>query len=185
MSVREYAERMFPYAARAAAETGLYPSVILAQWGNESGWGTSYFASFNNHAGITYVEESIAAGPIPQPGIHGQTFARYATLGQFVSDYVRVMKLSYYRQVLQLCAEGAPADEVCYALGTSPYDAGGYMLNDIPGGKLMVILENYPELREFDQRPRPNPGVAGGGGGGYLILSVAILLGLGFLSRLK
>lgn len=169
MTPREYAQQMSPYANRASQQTGIYPSIILLQWGLESGWGTSHFASYNNHGGITYVDESIAAGPIPAPGVAGQTFAAYASLWQFADDYARVMSLSYYAEVRAACQRGEERTEICRQLGLSPYDAGHYELHGVPGAKLMNVLEHAPELAEYDNQPP----TGGGGAGRILLLALA------------
>jgi flagellum-specific peptidoglycan hydrolase FlgJ len=90
----QYLYTMFPYAKAAHAATGVFTSVILAQWAHETGFGTSDVAhNANNHGGIKYVEgASIASGK------YG-AYASYFTLDQFAQDYSRVLNLSYYELI--------------------------------------------------------------------------------------
>lgn len=106
-----YFERMFPYAQKASANTNLPTSVILTQWGHETGFGTSEVSkNAKNHGGIKKVASSIASGSY---GV----YASYSSLDQFVEDYSRVMNLSYYTKIRDA---GSP-DETIAAFAGSPY----------------------------------------------------------------
>lgn len=122
-----YMNRMQPYANRASGATGIPADVILAQWALESGSGTSAHSRNNNHGGIKWSQYSKTA--IKRSD---SEFAAYASLEDFTTDYIRVMKLSYYDKVRS--AGSVPA--AIKALGESPYDAGHYLINGTAGGKL-------------------------------------------------
>lgn len=130
-----YFERMFPYAKAASSATGLPISFILAQWGHETGFGTSDVAqNANNHAGIKYVE-----GASISNGKYG-AYASYSNLAQFVQDYARVMNLSYYKSVRGL---GNPEATIA-AIGKTPYAEDPNYASKIQG-----IFSTYG-LRGYD-----------------------------------
>jgi flagellum-specific peptidoglycan hydrolase FlgJ len=107
-----YFERMFPYAKTASAATNLPTSTILAQWGHETGFGTSDVSkNANNHGGIKFVE-----GISISSGNYG-AYAKYSSLDQFVQDYIRVMNLSYYTKIRNAVS---PEDTIS-AFAGSPY----------------------------------------------------------------
>lgn len=83
-------ESMFPEAQRAHSGTGVPTSVILAHWALETGYGTSgSYREGNNVGGVR-----TASGPYATGLLYGH--AKYATVQDGVSDYIRVMNLSYY-----------------------------------------------------------------------------------------
>lgn len=107
-----YLRSMSPYAAKASKQLGVTKEFILAQWAHESGWGGSQLSSQGyNHAGLKKSSYSkTAAGTL-------LGHARYNSLNDFVSDYVRVMQLPYYKNVL---AADTLEGEI-NAIGNSPY----------------------------------------------------------------
>lgn len=134
MSFAEYRTKMMPYAVRAKQATNIPTDVILVQWANESGNGSSQKAkNNNNHGGIKWSKYAVLAGK------DSGGFAIYASLDQFTTDYIRVMKLSYYNAVRTTGATGNVVNTI-KALGASPYDAGHYMLGTVAGGKLLNML---------------------------------------------
>ncbi|MFD0591156.1 glucosaminidase domain-containing protein [Paenibacillus sp. GCM10027627] len=127
-----YAQRMQSYAARAAAAVDMPVEVVLAQWALESGNGTSGHAkNHNNHGGIKYSKHSKTALQRSD-----SQFAGYRNLDDFVTDYIRVINLGYYDKV----REATTIEGTVKALGESPYDAGGYLLNGVKGGKLFNLM---------------------------------------------
>lgn len=113
MSKETYFQKMTPHANRASQSLGIPVPVILAQWGLETGFGTSAAAkNLNNHAGI----KSNSQGA----DYNGGTYAGYHSLNSFVSDYIRVMNLSYYNKVRQVGKTGNIANTV-KALDDSPW----------------------------------------------------------------
>lgn len=151
-----YVQQMLPWARRAAADTGLPVSVILAQWALETGWGRSYLATrHHSHAGIKYFPpHSIARGRAAVAGFH-RAFASYQDLQQFLADYRRVMMLRHYVEVRQVAAASHPsararAEAVALALGRSPWDAARYTRAGVQGQKLVDILVQH-RLWEHDE----------------------------------
>lgn len=133
MSVNSaYATKMDPYAAKAANALNMPKEVILAQWALESGNGTSSMAvNHNNHGGIKWSKYSKTAKKRSD-----SAFAHYNSIGDFTTDYIRVMKLSYYDDV----RSASTVEGTVKALGASPYDAGHYQSNGVPGAKLFNLM---------------------------------------------
>lgn len=146
----QFKTKMDSYAAKAAAAIPMNKDVILAQWGNESGNGTSSRAvNDNNYGGIKYSQYSTTAIK------KSDGFARYASIDGFVTDYIRVMKLSYYSGVRAAAATPGIADDV-KALGESPYDAGHYTTpGQAPGSKIASILGTTTGASTSAPKPKP------------------------------
>lgn len=124
-----------PYVARVLRELQLPSSigkVIEVQLANESARGSSEKAKQNNLGGIKYSTASKTA-------IKVGDFAAYKNLDDFFTDYIRVLRLSYYDNFRNV-AKGGNVSAAIVALGQSPYDAGHYALNGVPGGKLLNML---------------------------------------------
>jgi len=148
----EFFETMAPYAQQASQETGVPVSVILAQWALESGYGTSRFAKEGlNFGGIKLSSNSPTKEYMIQGGT-GAKFAKYSSISQFVEDYVRVLKLGYYKAV----REAGDALKAMEALAQSPYDAGGYA-----GGKLQKVWSQWNLQKYDDMEGLKVPGPAG------------------------
>lgn len=113
MSTKDiYLRSMSPYASRASKELGVTKEFILAQWAHESGWGKSGLSKEGyNHSGIKLSQYS----PTAKGTIYGH--AKYNSLNDFVTDYVRVMKLPYYKDVLK----ASTLEGEIQAIGNSPY----------------------------------------------------------------
>jgi len=131
-----FTDKMAPYAKRVKEEIGQPISLTLASWALESGYGTSKIAvGINNYAGIKYSKYSKVATKdttiYPNMG-----YASYRSIDDFVTDYIRVMSLSYYDKVRQAYATDGVEDDV-YALNASPYaEDQNY------GKKLIDILDS-------------------------------------------
>lgn len=174
MAAIDFFEKMAPYAQQAGAALSMFPSTILSQWALETGYGSSNLAqNANNYGGIKYISgKSIASGS-------QGAFAAYNSVSQFVQDYIRVMKLSYYDAVR---AGTSPQDEI-KALSASPYDEGRYS----GGSGLLNILTQY-NLVQYDA-----PGSAAGPGQGNTLTLPAgninyiawFLIGVGVLVMIK
>lgn len=135
MNEQDFFSRMAPYARQASLVLGIPSSVILAQWANESAYGTSSKAkNANNYGGIK--KGRGAAANVGEYEGH----AKYPSISSFVDDYIRVMKLNYYNQVR---AAGSPK-ETFIALGNSPYAETGYgRIQGQPGGWLEKLWEQW------------------------------------------
>lgn len=132
-------DTVLPYAQKASAALNIPVSSILTHWGLESAAGTSRFAQEgNNLAGIKLGQNSTTSDYMIQGG-SGAKFAKYASLDQFVDDYVRVLRLGYYKHVLTDDDPATPQNvEVLKDLANSPYDAGRYS-----GDKLLKYANSF------------------------------------------
>jgi flagellum-specific peptidoglycan hydrolase FlgJ len=96
MSKETYFKQMGGWASEASKLTGIPKEVILAQWGLETGFGSSTLAKYhNNHAGIKATSRNkdyIAT-------IGSLKYAGYNSMSAYIKDYARVMGLSYYDKV--------------------------------------------------------------------------------------
>lgn len=123
------------YCAQASKETGVLPSVILAQWGCETAWGTSLaWVHGHNFAGVS----------------SGGRVLDYPNYPAGLEAYVWVMKLPLYEPV-RAAAEHGPIEEA-QALGASPWAGDHYEGDapfDYPGGLLVDEIESY-FLARFD-----------------------------------
>ncbi len=122
------------WAAQASAECGVWPSVVLAQWADETAWGTSKaFAKGHNFAGVSK---------------NGQVIA-YANYPEGLAGYVWCLKLALYDPVR--AAHDAGADAQALALGASPWAAGHYIADGStePGSALVAIIADN-DLTKFD-----------------------------------
>jgi len=117
-----FADKIAPYAKKAAASLGMDPAVIMAQWLYETGNGSNTGTKYNNWAGIKLTKNSAAGAYQPADSIH----AGYKTPDAFVADYVRVMKLSYYNNVRKVAAPGADPMAAKAAIDASPYATQNY-----------------------------------------------------------
>jgi hypothetical protein len=142
-----FIQKVAAAAARCAADTGLWTSVVLAQWADETAWGTSRaWLLSNNPAGISP---------------HG-TIASYATEAVGFSEYIRTMNLSFYDGVRAAKLSGPLAQ--ARALGASPWAAGHYAgAGETPGSSLVTIIESN-DLTAYDGaegslNPKPQPQV--------------------------
>jgi cell wall-associated NlpC family hydrolase len=120
-----FVTQMTPWAQYASSQTGLDPNLILAQWGNETGWGSSHQWTANfNPAGIGITSDAVA----------GQGFG---SVKGGVDAYVNFLKTnSNYNQLLQ--TKGAQAQAV--ALGNSGWAAGKYDNGGGPGSSLLADM---------------------------------------------
>lgn len=146
-------------AQTASAATGVLPSVILAQWADETGYGTSSaFLSGNNYAGVS----------------PGGSVGSYPSKRDGLSAYISALNQHYYDPVR--LAKGSNAQAI--ALGQSPWAGSHYDYADYsaglplrPGVDLVTIIQTN-NLTTYDT------GSSAGGGPG-----VASLVGpLGFIA---
>jgi flagellum-specific peptidoglycan hydrolase FlgJ len=109
MGKQDFFEKMKAYAMTASSQTGIPYEVILAQWALESNYGSSDLAKrANNFAGIKYTSNA---------DFKSGAYAGYHSISNFVKDYVRIMKLPYYKKV----REAGNVKDALLALGDSPY----------------------------------------------------------------
>jgi hypothetical protein len=153
VSISFYTE-VLPDARIASERTGVPVSVVLAQWGVETGYGTSAaWLEGSNFAGVS-------AGGRP---------VRYRDRAEGLAAYIKTMLSPRYESVR---AAGS-ADESAKALAASAWDAGHYG----DGATLLSVLER-DHLTRFDNASQTEtvtragfevPGwVPGVGGRGFL-----------------
>jgi flagellum-specific peptidoglycan hydrolase FlgJ len=124
------------FAKDAANLTGVPWQVVLAQWGLESAYGTSYGALHRNNLA----------------GIGGRSGYRvYPNIQDFISDYSSLLS----RRYKAVCKAGNVHD-ACIALGLSPWAAHHYRLqasgdeykgtSGIPGTEGQALLATIKRL---------------------------------------
>lgn len=138
MIPEEFFAEALPYALESHASTAVLPSVILAQWAAETGYGGPDWSPRNN------------PGNVGDPAAGGQT--TFPTLQQGVDAYIATMRLGYYAAVRAATTWQAQS----YALGQSPWAAAHYVANGVEGGLLIEIIESY-DLTRYDSGPPPPP----------------------------
>lgn len=146
MTPAQFIASLGPWAKWCAKQpgVGLFPSVILAQWALETGWGSSEaWIHGHNPAGI-----SGGGHPLAYPGVQAGMDA-----------YVETIRLSYYDAVREARAKGAEAQ--ARALGASPWDAGHYGGADAPGSVLVTIMQEQHLEQQLDgvEAPTTAPAV--------------------------
>lgn len=139
-NVKAFIAYTLPYARKASAETGWPVSVILAQWGLETGWRTRTYTGYNwGNCGAMPNQPTI--GGINKPGSPA-AFAYAYSPEQGLAEYVHVAHLGYYTKVAQ-AARASGATAAARALGQSPWDWGHYTNRGDPGSSLISIMRVY------------------------------------------
>jgi hypothetical protein len=123
MTPAEFAATYNPTAHAVGRGTGIDNVVLLAQWANETAWGT---VVVGNNLG------NIRCSPT--------TFCRYATLDDFVTACIATFHNGYYNSVLA----ATTAEAQLAALVASPWDSGHY------GGTLHPF---YDPLEAYEMTP--------------------------------
>jgi flagellum-specific peptidoglycan hydrolase FlgJ len=136
-----------PWAVEASRRTGVPWQTIVAQWGFETGWGTSNL--FRNHHNFAGVKRGKATAGMPVAP--GGSFRSYPDYEAGLEDWVRVMFLRYYDKV----RAAGDVQAACRALGESPWDArhyrGGKDTNP-PGHALLAQLPTVAKLAPIGGR---------------------------------
>lgn len=116
-------QKWAPYALRAGKELNMDPAFILSQWLYETGNGTNLGSTkYNNLAGIKS-SPNVSKGIFdPSDSIH----AGYSSLSAFTDDYVRVMKLGYYKDVRATATAGSNPISQLMAINKSPWAEADY-----------------------------------------------------------
>lgn len=114
-SQADFVQKMLPYAAITSQRTGLPVSFLLAQWGLESGWGTSPAAKENLNFGGIKPWAGAGAGK-------DSTYAGYTSLSAWANGYADfVTQNSRYAGLLQAARNGASAQQLAYIMGQTGY----------------------------------------------------------------
>jgi len=117
---KAFITKYLPYAKVAEKETGVPKEVILAQWVQETGAGTS--SVFRNNLNFAGIKDFQKGG-----------YKKYNSIEEGVAGWIKTIKLSYYDDVRSAgTVEGAAK-----ALVASPWEESGYQ-----GGKLIYPLIN-------------------------------------------
>lgn len=128
--VTAFYNQMAPYALTAQQQTGINANLILAQWANETGDGTSpAFTKDFNPAGIG----------ITGSGVTGKN---YGSIQGGVEAYINFINDNPRYQAVKAAGENNP-DAQAIALGNSGWAAGGYNDGSGPGSDLIKGMSNY------------------------------------------
>ena len=128
-------ESIIDYAVQASRRCGVFPSVILAQWGVETAWGTSEaWVDGHNFAGVS----------------RNGVVLSYPTYEAGLSSYETVLLLAIYNPVRRAHSRGP--NEQAIALGESPWAASHYEAqgSDEPGSLLVQVIADF-DLARFDE----------------------------------
>ena len=128
MGQSDFIAVMAPWAKYASAQTGLDANLVMAQWGNETAWGTSHQWTANyNPAGLG----------ITGPEVQGQGFG---SINGGVNAYIHWItdggaNNRYYKVI-----HAGDATAQAVALGNSGWAAGQYNAGSGPGSSLLQIM---------------------------------------------
>lgn len=160
------------------AQTGIPPSCLLAQWGLESGWGSStLYNQGKNFIGMRYYSRHDYSVSLGSNGL----FAGYLSYDECAADYVWLLTVAGIRddagytaiiEAAQALYSGADdrdathrrAVAVCEAMAASAYCAhkpdlsDGYNMGGVLGGKLIMLVDLY-DLIAYDEPIRIAPHV--------------------------
>ncbi|MBK9497416.1 MAG: glucosaminidase domain-containing protein [Xanthomonadales bacterium] len=115
-SVGEFVSAYAPLAAKVGGEMGVDPSILLGQWGHETGWGKSVIPGTNNLGNIKDFSGRGVAATDNMTGSKDR-YRAYGTPDDFGSDFLGLMSRKFQG------AYGAGADPVKYAQALKD---GGY-----------------------------------------------------------
>ena len=153
MSAQSFVNQMAPYALEAQNATGLNATLILAQWGNETGVGhlTSAFArrTWQPRGYRHHLRRGVGAAPTTGPprqwgpGVH----------------QLPQQQLTRYQAVKAIGPNKPQAHAV--ALGNSGWAAGGYNDGGGPGSSLIADMQSFQAPQGV--APANLSGATGGG----------------------
>lgn len=140
-----FATQWGSYAATAAAQTGVPAEAILAQWADETGFGTSSaFVSGHNFAGVS----------------PGGSVASYPSYTSGLAAYIQTLNSPLYNG-----ARVADPAAAAVALGQSPWAASHYSAGGGgPGSDLLNIMAKLPGVQQLASifgTPIPGTGNSG------------------------
>lgn len=138
---------MLPFAQQLHQDLGWPVSVTLAQMGVEHGWRLPDFDGWNLANSKVFPDPDGDGGVcFRQASVRSFCYAPTPQIG--VAIYEHVAHLSYYAAIGQAARSGG-AQAAARALGQSPWDAGHYALNGVPGGALIAAMNTY-HLDQYD-----------------------------------
>lgn len=139
-NVRAFILFTLPYAREASKQTGWPISMILGQWGLETGWRVKTFTGYNwGNCGAMPNEPAVPGTSAPGSPL---AFAYAYTPQQGVEEYVHVAHLRYYTGVAAAARSGGP-NAAARALGASPWDWGHYTNIGSPGSSIIAMMRAY------------------------------------------
>jgi hypothetical protein len=119
MSAQSWIQDVLPDAQLASNRTGVPVSVILAQWGNETGWGTSQaWTAGNNYAGVS----------------PGGSVANYPTRAAGLAAYIDTLLDPRYNAVRSAGTVGGAIDALATSGWAQSQYAFSYSGQTGPGG---------------------------------------------------
>ncbi|WP_050466367.1 glucosaminidase domain-containing protein [Herbaspirillum chlorophenolicum] len=94
----EFVQQYGPSAARAARTLGVDPSILLGQFGLETGWGRSVVPGTNN---LGNIKDFSGGGVAARDNMTGSAdrYRQYATPDAFMDDYVNLIQQKYPQAV--------------------------------------------------------------------------------------
>lgn len=115
-SVGEFVAQVAPAAIEAGRRLGVDPSILIGQWGLETGWGKSVIPGTNNLGNIKDFSGSGIAATDNMTGSRDR-YRQYTSINDFGSDYADLIERRYGSAI------GAGQDAARYA---EALKAGGY-----------------------------------------------------------
>ena len=112
----EFVAQVAPAAIEAGKRLGVDPSILIGQWGLETGWGKSVIPGTNNLGNIKDFSGSGIAATDSMTGSRDR-YRQYASINDFGSDYAGLIERRYGSAI------GAGQDAARYA---EALKAGGY-----------------------------------------------------------
>ncbi len=138
---------MLPFAQQLHHDLGWPVSVTLAQMGVEHGWRLPDFDGWNLANSKVFPDPDGDGGVcFRQASVRDFCYAPTPQIG--VAIYEHVAHLPYYTAIGQAARSGG-AQAAARALGQSPWDAGHYALNGVPGDALIAAMNTY-HLDQYD-----------------------------------
>ncbi|MGB9858669.1 MAG: glucosaminidase domain-containing protein [Moorellaceae bacterium] len=148
-TAEDFVRRMLPIASQVSEETGLPPSLLLAQWALESGWGTSWLArNAYNFGGI----KSYKGYPWGSIG-GGQPWAKFTSLEDFGRGVAYFYLHNFnYRKLLADARAGASLETLLQDLTASGYGGDDPSYGAKVGNILPDVLEGMGKLSGMSQK---------------------------------
>jgi len=150
-----FVNAQLPAARVASKQLGIPVSVILAQWINETGGGSSEaFVQGNNYAGVSYLDPTEqAVGAEDVAGLY--PILAYPTQAAGLAGYVNRWLEPIYAPTRAVWAKTTDPIAVAQSIEQSPWAAGHY------GGHGLEDLITQNDLTAYDD-PNLKPGSAAG-----------------------
>lgn len=137
-NVMAFAQQYGPAAAKAGAALGVDPDLLLAQWGQETGWGKSVIPGTNNLGNIKAGKGQGGTAATDNMTGSRDNYLNFATPEDFADHYAGLVKTRYKG------ATGAGADMERFA---GALKKGGYAEDARYGPKLAAALATLQKYR--------------------------------------